>query len=161
MTTYRILSLATLASTLLTGCLFPVPPHYDQYSRENVEEKVPEFITSGVTTREDVMMALGEPDGVALDESWFVYGSAYCEGGMGLFMAAGGAAGVIATTAVQYRRLILQFDPHGIVTQPTFEALTCAQYWGGMSNSPLQESKPCLDIQGCDVPLKFNLPGKR
>ena len=161
MTTSRILSLAILTSTLLTGCLFPVPPHYDQYSRENVEGKVPEFITSGVTTREDVMMALGEPDGVALDESWFVYGSAYCEGGMGLFMAAGSAAGVIATTAVQYRRLILQFDPHGVVTQPTFEALTCAQYWGGMSNSPLQESKPCLDIQGFDVPLKFNLPGKR
>ena len=161
MTTFRILSLAILTSTLLTGCLFPVPPHYDQYSRENVEGKVPEFITSGVTTREDVMMALGEPDGVALDESWFVYGSAYCEGGMGLFMAAGSAAGVIATTAVQYRRLTLQFDPHGVVTQPTFEALTCAQYWGGMSNSPLQESKPCLDIQGLDIPLKFNLPGKR
>lgn len=151
MTTFRILSLAILTSSLLTCCAFPVPPHYDQYSRQNVEEKIPEFIKPGVTTREDVMMILGEPDGVALDESWLVYGSAYCQGGMGLFMAAGSAGGVIAATAVQYRRLILQFDPRGVVTHPTFEAVTCAEYWGGMSNSPLEQSKPCLDIQGCDL----------
>ena|ERR1700690_4183676 len=160
MTTFRILALASLASTLLTGCPFPVPAHYDKYSRQNVEEKIPELIKSGVTTREDVMMTLGEPDGVALDESWFVYGSAYCQGGMGLFMAAGGSGGAFAALRMRYRRLILQFDQRGVVTQPTFETLTCTEIWGGYGNSG-GESEPCVDILGRDLPLKFNLPEKR
>jgi len=42
----------------------------------------PKFIVSGKTTREDVLLELGEADGKALDESWLSYGCAFGRGGV-------------------------------------------------------------------------------
>ena len=69
--------LAVLASISLAGCPVPIPPGYEGSSRQNVPGMVPVFIKPAETSREDVMMCLGEPDAVAVDESWISYGSAY------------------------------------------------------------------------------------
>ena len=82
--------LAVLASVSLAGCPVPLPPGYEGSSRQNVPGMVPVFIKPAETSREDVMMHLGEPDAVAVDESWISYGSSYGYGGIALIMAAGG-----------------------------------------------------------------------
>ena len=160
MRSIRTIVIMSMAVLLLAGCPFPVPPGYQGNSRENLEDGVPVHIKSGETSREDVIMALGEPDAVSVDESWVEYGSAYCIGGMGVIVAGGGSAGAIAGYGMQYRRLIVRFDSLGFVTQPKFESETCLQFWGG-AGSTGGETEPCLDIFGSDIPLTYNLPAKR
>lgn len=160
MRSIRTIVIMSMALLLLAGCPFPVPPGYQRNSRENLEDRVPAHIKLSETTREDVIMALGEPDAVSEDESWIEYGSAYCVGGMGVIVAGGGGAGAIAGYGMQYRRLVVRFDSLGFVTQPTFESETCLQFWGG-AGSKAGETEPCLDIFGSDIPLRYNLPAKR
>jgi hypothetical protein len=148
-----------MAAVLLAGCPFPIPPGY-QASRANLEDRVPAFIKAGETTREEVFMALGEPDAVAIDETWTAYGSEYGQGGMGLVVFAGGGAAAVAGQSVRYRRLVIQFDPKGIVTATRFESSTCSQLMGGIGNAG-GESKPCLDIMGRDIPSKYKLQDRR
>src|SRR5512139_1835933 len=101
MVSIRTLLASCTAAMLLTGCPFPTLPRY-QDSRENLAERVPEFIKAGVTTREEVFLALGEPDAVASDESWVAYGSAYNKGGIGLLVAAGGSSGGVIRESIRY-----------------------------------------------------------
>ena len=86
---------ALLAATLvLVGCPIPLPARYESSSRENLPAQPLDWVTVGVTTREDVLLRLGEADGEAPDGSWLAYGSVYSKGGV-LFVlfAGGGAAG--------------------------------------------------------------------
>lgn len=148
-----------MATLLLTACPVPIPPH-SLGTRENVDEKVPAFIKEGETTREDVFMKLGEPDGVAIDDSWVVYGYGKAQGGVAFVMAAGGGAGGVLVESSHYRRLIVRFDDKGIVSFATLETKTCPRSAVGV-NSSGGESKPCLDIGGADLPAKFNWPERR
>ena len=87
--------LALVASAaLLSGCPVPLPPTYDSASRQNVGEHIPDFIVNGETTRDDVLLRLGEPDGRGPGDRWFAYGSQYSKGGVLFVMAAGGGAGL-------------------------------------------------------------------
>src|SRR5574342_788801 len=66
--TYTLAWLA--ASMLLTSCVIPIPPHHlGAEIRRNLGERVPDFIVPTVTTREAVLMHLGEADGWSQDES--------------------------------------------------------------------------------------------
>lgn len=160
----KSLTIATLASTLLTGCPFPIPFGYQGTSRRNLPESVPAFIRPGETSREDVMMHLGEPDSVAFDESWMSYGSVYCYGGL-LFIAGGGSSlGGAGSRKMLYSRLILPFDVCGIVTQPIYETKSCLQLVGFVSSASTDKggsSAPCLDIWGSDIPEKYGLSRAR
>lgn len=159
MRTYRSALAILMAALLLTACPVPIPPH-SLGTRENVADTVPAFIKIDETTREDVFMMLGEPDGVAIDDSWVVYSNGRSKGGVAFVMAAGGSAGALLVEGSSYRRLIVRFDDKGVVTFATLETKNCPHYAGGAGNSG-GESSPCLDIEGKDIPAKFNWPDKR
>jgi outer membrane protein assembly factor BamE (lipoprotein component of BamABCDE complex) len=155
--------LIATATLLLMACPFPVPPR-SFGTRENIDDKLPAFIKEGVTTREDVFMKLGEPDTVAIDDSWILYVSGRGRGGLGFFMAAGGAAAGVMFEASHYRRLIIQFNAADIVVFAALETKNCPVSTAGISGSRSGHSgrsRPCLDIQGSDIPGKYNWPDRR
>jgi outer membrane protein assembly factor BamE (lipoprotein component of BamABCDE complex) len=159
MRSFRSVIFPLAAALLLSGCPFPVPPHY-QATRENLEDRVPSFIKAGETTREDVLMVMGEPDAVAIDDTWIEYGSAYSQGGVGFVMAAGNTAGGVLVQAVRYRRLVIRFDARGIVAFTEMESRTCPGYAGAIGDKS-GESYPCLDIWGLDIPNRYKWPDRR
>ncbi len=58
----------------LSGCLvLPIVPGDESDSRQNLGDKLPDFIVTGETTRADVLLALGEPDGESDHGEWFAY----------------------------------------------------------------------------------------
>jgi hypothetical protein len=65
---FGILRVTALAAgmTLLAGCIIPVDYHAPG-SRHNVDSKTQTNFTAGVTTKEDVLRKLGEPDFVSED----------------------------------------------------------------------------------------------
>jgi hypothetical protein len=154
----RTIGVAGGAALLLVACPVPIPRGYYD-SRANVPATVPESIKKGESTREDVLMQFGEPDTVAVDESWVEYGSSYSLGGLALVMCAGGCAAVGATD-MRFRRMIVEFDQTGVTTEIILESKDCFQYaLGGLGTGG--ETKPCLDSLGLDVPEKFHLPSVR
>jgi outer membrane protein assembly factor BamE (lipoprotein component of BamABCDE complex) len=66
----------------LAGCLVIPLDYYKDYSRENVTEEPPAGIVSGTTTREEVLMRLGEPDRASQDESEPWYMASKVKGGI-------------------------------------------------------------------------------
>jgi hypothetical protein len=67
------LCLAFALTMGLTGCFVPMPHTNTGYARSNVGKRTPEQFTPGQTTREDMILQLGEPDAVSLDEREFAY----------------------------------------------------------------------------------------
>jgi hypothetical protein len=109
----RFVGHATLLLTLagcLTGCLIIPTPHSDSgYARTNVDLHTPEQFTPGVTTRQDIIMALGEPDAVSWDECQMAYRS---EKIVGLWMF-GGYGGGDAGTIYKDHFYFFEFDLRG------------------------------------------------
>jgi outer membrane protein assembly factor BamE (lipoprotein component of BamABCDE complex) len=68
-----ILTGVILVICSLSGCLIIPTNFYKDYSRKNVGEEAPSGIVIGVTTREMVLLTLGEPDSSYEDESEFRY----------------------------------------------------------------------------------------
>ncbi len=102
---------ALLAAVLaLAGCPIPLPAGYQASSRENLPAEPLDWVTVGVTTREDVLLKLGEADGEAPDGSWLAYGSAYAKGGVLFVLFAGSSAAGAGGETVRYHRLIISFD---------------------------------------------------
>lgn len=120
--------LAAVAASELTGCVLPVaePPRTLEGQRGNLEDRVPAFIVEGRTTREEVLLTLGEPDRIADEERWLAYDTARLVGGITLYgLVAGGystsAGGVIGTYhTVAWRELTLRFDAQGVVSKAEF-----------------------------------------
>ncbi len=133
----RGLSLAAILAcvALLYGCA-PVPwvvgsgYHYD--SRTNIYATVPDFIVAGKTTRREVLLQMGEPDASWIDESVIAYSAAYDTGGAAVFMMFGGPAGSpvgalpIGGGETEFRRLVVSFDPQGVVRDARLEKKRCA-----------------------------------
>jgi len=93
-----------------TGCLIIPTPHSDSgYARTNVNQQVQHQFVPGRTTREDVIMALGEPDVVSRDECCLAYRS---EKVVALWVF---AAGYQATGGTIYKNhyYIFEFNPEG------------------------------------------------
>jgi len=143
---------AVLAALLLSGCPLPIPPGMHHGTRENLAERTPEFIVPGKTTREDVLLTLGEADGAALDESWFSYGAVLGQGGVLFIVMTLGGGGAFGAEAVEHRRLVVYFDPGGVVERTQFEKRLCPKAMFG-SDTQSAESPPCLDFAGRDLPL--------
>lgn len=147
--------------TLLSGCIVLPYPHtitharHDDASRENLGEKVPEFIVAGQTTRQAVLLHLGAPDGAARDESWFAYGSAWREEGSGLGLAYAGhvgyGAGQLDREKVQYRRLLVRFDTAGVVTAVEMQEKECLRWYGAPGTSIEDLYSACLEMSGADA----------
>jgi hypothetical protein len=112
---------------------------------------LPEHLVVGQTTRTQVLLVLGEPDGGAVDESWFVYGTIERRGGLrwawvaavGAGYGAGAAGGGLLGNWDSSRRLIIRFDANGVVSDTSIEQRNCTT---GNSGGDL-----CLDVAGGDM----------
>jgi len=98
-----------------TGCLIVPTPHTDSgYARTNVNQCAQEQFVPGKTTREDVIMVLGEPDAVSWDELQLAYRS---EKVVSLWIVAvGSQAGngtVTGGTIYKNHFYIFEFDRQG------------------------------------------------
>jgi len=137
---------ALFAATLvLAGCPIPLPARYESSSRENLPAEPLDWVTVGVTTREDVLLKLGEADGEAPDGSWLAYGSAYSKGGVVFVLFAGGSAAGAGSERIEYRRLIVSFDDRGGVSAIDAVSRDCWEAIVGMGSSGAQ-SPPCLKV---------------
>ena len=71
---YGKLLVTTVAVASLAACL-PIPvDYYAKGARENVSPKTADKIQRCVSTKEDILLMLGEPDLVSKDERRFGYG---------------------------------------------------------------------------------------
>jgi hypothetical protein len=131
-----------LATCLLSGCIpFATPAILESNSRVDVPATAQHDIEVGKTTRVDVLLALGEPDGRAADDSWFTYGSARTwEVGEFTFLLVSGF--VIEVVGREISRLTVEFDAAGLVSHVDFQQSKC---------SGLNNAQGCLDIKGREL----------
>jgi outer membrane protein assembly factor BamE (lipoprotein component of BamABCDE complex) len=97
-----------LITCSLSGCLILPTNYYKDYSRKNVDEESPAGIVIGVTTREKVLLTLGEPDKVYENESEFWYIATKVKLIWGVYGGSGG----------EYRKAynhVFRFDRNGLV----------------------------------------------
>jgi len=169
------LAMIVVASMLLGGCVFPVwwGPGFYADSRGNIGDDGPTFIVVSQTTRQEVLLTLGEPDGEAPDGRWFSYGSAWTKGGGGVGViviapapAAGMAGGFLGSENVVFRRLIVRFDAHGTVSDSRFETQMCRQtssagfmVSGGADRGGASQTPSCLDIAATELRREQQLAG--
>ena len=111
-----ILTVAAVVSAL-SGCVDLKPPRDVGGSRSNVGEQLPAFIVEGKTTRDDVLLQIGEPDERGYFDRWFVYQSQRSFGGAAVGIVPGLVAGA---EAVRYRRIVVSFDDAGVVAKASF-----------------------------------------
>lgn len=146
---WSVLWLALLAG-MLAGCPIPIPRHYDITSRQNLGPDIQSALVPGVTTREDVLLLLGEPDGAAEDGAWLAYGSIYSKGGVVFVLFAGGSAAGAGSEKIEYCRFVVTFDADGVVREANFVSEECWEAVVGMGSAG-GRSDPCMDIASPDA----------
>lgn len=141
--------MASATALALAACV-PVPliPRELHGSRQDLGERRPDFIVEGVTTREDILWRLGEPDGRGLYDRWFAYGSRRSEGGLLLVLPYGSGLGA-GGESIRYRRLVVYFDRRGVVDSISFTDQACPAYMAGGSTA-MWESAPCINVAMAD-----------
>lgn len=137
---------------LLPACVIPLPIQeaYRHGSRENLGAAAKESIVAGKTTREEVLLRLGQPDGAALDESWLLYVCVRSKGGVLVFIYPSPAMPAFET--VDYTRLVVYFDEAGVVERTQFEQRTCRET-EFITQGAEVKPRPCIDVLGKDLPL--------
>ena len=98
---------AILAIVPLAGCLIIPTDAYISYSRENIAEEPPAAVVPEKTTREEVMLNLGEPDEASQDELelWYMASK------MKAIIIAGDRGGEIDRDYIH----VIRFDRKGVV----------------------------------------------
>jgi hypothetical protein len=136
------LVLCLLAAILLSGCIpFATPAMLESSSRADVTVAAQRDIEVAKTTRVDVLLALGEPDGRAADDSWFSYGSARTwEVGTVTFLLVSGFVTEVAGREIN--RMIIKFDAIGVVSNMDFQQSKCSGF---------MVANGCLDVKGKDL----------
>lgn len=129
-------------SVLLTSCvIIPMPPTSVAGVRDNIGGRVPGFIVPGVTTREDVLMHLGDADSFSGDQSELYYTNRDTRSGFLAFIVYGGAAGYGYTKEL-HRILVVEFDKAGLVHRTRFETETCSEHFIGVGKG--ESSRSCV-----------------
>jgi len=139
-----------LLSTTLAGCIVvPLSEKPSPYRRQNITDEVPAFIVAGVTTRADVLLRLGEPDGASAHELQFTYTKGIRTGGVAMVMCA--ATGCLGGSSekMAYDRLTIQFDDKNVVSSFQHERIACSETDFGNN-----ASGPCANVSGQDLLLK-------
>jgi outer membrane protein assembly factor BamE (lipoprotein component of BamABCDE complex) len=130
---------AMFAALTLCACI-PLPiPGDNARGRSGLDKDAVSSLQAGVSTREDVLLALGEPGAFASDGSWFSYVSLYNEGSWVLLfpdprltlMLMNPELG-FAADRIQYQALRVFFDRGGRVRELLTDGGTC--------------SSPCLEL---------------
>lgn len=140
---------AVLLSTTLTGCIVvPLSEKPSLDRRQNITDEVPAFIVAGVTTKADVLLMLGEPDGASANELQFTYTKGIRTGGVAIVMCAPGGCGGGSSATMAYDRLTIQFDDKNVVTSSWHERIRCNE-----SDFGNNSSGPCANVAGQDLLL--------
>lgn len=142
----RALSYVVCVATavLLAGCLpLPIPPH-PLATRRNIGPNLPNPIVAGKTTMEEVLLALGEPDFTYTTAGWtrMVWTAGRSQGGLGGMIFASNFGIMMVNQAMEYRRLVVSFDPRGLVLSSDYEQRSCLEvaFWAGKD----EEWHPCV-----------------
>jgi hypothetical protein len=137
-----------LIALLVAGCVMvPVPVERkagpNPASRANIEDKPPPNIVIGQTTRAQVLLTLGEPDGRGFGDAWFTYGSIAERGGVHWYLLVVGnskAGGAPFDNWDTSRRLTVRFDARGVVTDVALDQKNCNA-----------SERSCLPGEGADL----------
>lgn len=142
---------STCLAMLLAGCIpIPLTARDDSGSRQNVADQVPTSIVAGDTTRADVLLALGEPDGTTEHGTQFTYTRVSRNSGMlFVFVGMGGGGAAVGVESKTYRRLMILFDEQGIVTSARIDRVSCTES-SMAAGSGQAGSAPCADVKGLD-----------
>lgn len=118
--TFVLATLCTVMCIALCGCIpVPVPGDPDPRRRENIDAHTGNTFQPGVSTREDVVLSLGEPYRAADDGSWIEYTDVR-DTGHWVFIGGGPyQAGVLFETSnkMRYRTVTVFFDVGGRVRE--------------------------------------------
>jgi hypothetical protein len=113
----RLSSIIACAS-LCASCIV-VPVNYTEYgNRKNLSKETIDKIVVGVTTKEDVLLDLGEPDFISMDETCLEYSWSKAKL---LWLAAAGYNAIGGTVARDYK-LTIMFDERNVVVDKHFTA---------------------------------------
>lgn len=106
-------ALALLLGT--TGCLVIPVPHSDSgYARTNVSQLAQERFLPSVTTREEVILELGEPDAASMDEHYLAYRSEKVVAWWIFGVGAQGGGGMVTGGNINRNHFyVFEFDPQG------------------------------------------------
>ena len=126
---------ALLSVVLLGGCI-PIPPHHAPFSRGNVPEEIPGWLEPGHSTLADALFQLGEPDDYSPDRRTLGWVNINRLGGGVLLFAAGGSAAAVGALGERSRRLVVQFDGNGVVTDRWLERDACFRAFGALEIGP-------------------------
>src|SRR5215469_10705752 len=116
-------------------CLYPYPAA----SLANQSRECPGgntgWLEPGRTTLADTFFRLGEPDDYAADRRTLGWVNINRLGGGVLIFAAGGSAAAAAALGESFRRLVVQFDDNGVVTNRWMESDACISGFWGIGNA--------------------------
>lgn len=124
----RLLAMGLVLVFFTAGCvIIPIRPAHSGYARTNVNEEVTARFEPGKMTKADVILLLGEPDAVSLDECRLAYRS---EKVVAFWLLGGGGpeAGAAAATGgaiFRERYFVFEFDPQG-----RFQSVRQSKQWG-------------------------------
>jgi outer membrane protein assembly factor BamE (lipoprotein component of BamABCDE complex) len=104
-----------LSAISLAGCLIIPTDYYTDSSRQNTAEKPPETIIPGKTSREEVLLNLGEPDESSSDETELWYDAEKVKA----WLIVGESGGNI----IRHYLLVIRFDRNGVVESQRIEDL--------------------------------------
>jgi hypothetical protein len=115
--------------------------------RGNLGERVPDFIVPGVTTREDVLVHLGEAD-YSEDGSVLIYRSGTFRGGIAVFLLVGAGGAGYGYSRELERTLAVEFDEAGLVKSTRLETEMCSVHSGAMggASGPMGSSRHCVPV---------------
>lgn len=105
----RWLYFAVFIFSVLNGCIYiPMPEHGDLGTRGRLEKTTLDPILAGKTTREEVLLQLGEPDFVDGEDRIFVYHWSMVVGYLWVWPD-------IEGKIPRQHFFLIEFDDHGIV----------------------------------------------
>ncbi len=137
---------------VMAGCIIPILPTKGAVAgrRENLGENILAFVVPGATTKEDVLMQLGEADNLWPD-SRLQYYSVTEQGGVAVLSP----YAVAGYHRRLWRTLIVEFDKAGYVTSAELRTESCPIVLGARTQ------KTCDLVQKTAIPrnrLKTDAP---
>lgn len=120
-----------MASLTLCACTpLPMPIYFpgdNTKARANLDESAVASLRTGISTRESVLHALGQPGDSAPDGRWFSYTSWFSEGEWRVIYGGIGSYRIIHETGerIRYRTLLVHFDAQGRVRELVQDAGAC------------------------------------
>lgn len=128
--------------SLCVGCVIPTPEHTlkDLNTRGEIDAKATEFMRVGSTSKEEVLLKLGEPDAVWEDERNFLYLWFTARG----YVGAGGSPMYIGKP----HELLIEFDEQDVIKR-LGDIDTWAAKVQGQKGRPLDLSTPV------EIPVKY------